>query len=257
MIGGTNIGGLIAIMLGRLEMNVDECIEQYFALPNSVFHTTAFSSCNSATCDHDALEEAVKHLLLSKGLDQDTLLKNSDSMSCKTFVVATSAGSTAPEVLSSYYRQRGPAELYDTAKIWEAVRATSAKPNLFEPIDIGPSRRRFFDGGSGANNPVFLACEEAKDLFCMGQSLERKINCLISVGCGIKSLERFGETDASLYRTLAWIVDETERTARQFLRVKADLFDNGRYYRFSAPCVGDVDKRMSVMQMTDHYIDSK
>ncbi|PGH27746.1 hypothetical protein AJ80_00534 [Polytolypa hystricis UAMH7299] len=37
LIGGSSTGGLIAIMLGRLEMDVDECIEAYNNLVESVF----------------------------------------------------------------------------------------------------------------------------------------------------------------------------------------------------------------------------
>ncbi|KAG9568910.1 hypothetical protein KCU77_g708, partial [Aureobasidium melanogenum] len=37
LIGGTSTGGLIAIMLGRLEMSVDECIVAYSGLTETVF----------------------------------------------------------------------------------------------------------------------------------------------------------------------------------------------------------------------------
>jgi patatin-like phospholipase/acyl hydrolase len=37
MIGGTSTGGLIAVMLGRLRMTVDECIDAYTTLSNRVF----------------------------------------------------------------------------------------------------------------------------------------------------------------------------------------------------------------------------
>ncbi|KAJ5662450.1 tetratricopeptide repeat domain protein [Penicillium maclennaniae] len=37
MIGGTSTGGLIAIMLGRLQMTVNECIDAYTSLSNKVF----------------------------------------------------------------------------------------------------------------------------------------------------------------------------------------------------------------------------
>ena len=37
MIGRINTGGLIAIMLGRLEMSVDECIDVYVSLFDRVF----------------------------------------------------------------------------------------------------------------------------------------------------------------------------------------------------------------------------
>lgn len=32
LIGGTGTGGLMAIMLGRLEMEIDDCMEAYVAL---------------------------------------------------------------------------------------------------------------------------------------------------------------------------------------------------------------------------------
>src|SRR4051794_21395394 len=37
MIGGTSTGGLIAIMLGRLQMSVKECIEIYMKMMGSIF----------------------------------------------------------------------------------------------------------------------------------------------------------------------------------------------------------------------------
>ena len=37
MIAGTSTGGLIAIMLGRLRMSVDECIETYKTLSQRIF----------------------------------------------------------------------------------------------------------------------------------------------------------------------------------------------------------------------------
>src|SRR5688572_23241639 len=37
MIGGTSTGGLIAVMLGRLKMSVDECIAAYIKLSSQIF----------------------------------------------------------------------------------------------------------------------------------------------------------------------------------------------------------------------------
>jgi patatin-like phospholipase/acyl hydrolase len=38
LIGGTSTGGLIAIMLGRLRMSVEECIAKYLELSKEVFN---------------------------------------------------------------------------------------------------------------------------------------------------------------------------------------------------------------------------
>ena len=41
MIGGTSTGGLIAVMLGRLRMTVDECTAAYTSLSDRVFEKTS------------------------------------------------------------------------------------------------------------------------------------------------------------------------------------------------------------------------
>ncbi|GAM90272.1 hypothetical protein ANO11243_083140 [Dothideomycetidae sp. 11243] len=264
VIGGTSTGGLIAIMLGRLEMTVDECLEQYNILQTSVFRKlhhlpVGWRGGLQGRYDHIALENGVKDILRARGLEEDTLFKNTNKLACKVFVTATSAGSSTTEILSSYYRRRGAAELYNTAKIWEVARATSAASTFFEPVTIGPSARKFLDGGTGANNPVFKMWEEAHDLFRPTNTLDDDLNCLVSVGCGIRSLKAFGENPTGLVKTLADISTETEETAERFRRDKRRLFEGGKCFRFSAPSVGDIDidkpeEKTKIAQMTDHYI---
>ncbi|KAF2156368.1 FabD/lysophospholipase-like protein [Myriangium duriaei CBS 260.36] len=256
MIGGTSTGGILAIMLGRLEMTVDECVEEYLALQNSAY----VPIIGQYRYNHLTLEEGIKDILRKRGLPDDVLLKNTNKTACKVFVTATRAGSTTTEVLSSYYRRRGAAELFNTATVWQAARATSAASDFFRPVDIGPSERRFLDGETGANNPIFIMWEEAQNLLPSTGKVEQELNCLVSIGCGIKSLHKFGEDTSSLAQTLARIAIETENTAARFLNDKSLIADAGMYYRFSAPSVGDVEdveERASVVQMTDHYIDAR
>jgi patatin-like phospholipase/acyl hydrolase len=86
LIGGTSTGGLIAIMLGRLRMTVDECIDAYTALSDRVFekksHRVNIKGKLQGRFDTAALEQAVKEILVTRGLGEDALLKDSDS-SCK------------------------------------------------------------------------------------------------------------------------------------------------------------------------------
>ncbi|KAK4943238.1 hypothetical protein LTR10_017080 [Elasticomyces elasticus] len=42
MIGGTSTRGLIAIMLGRLEMTIDECIDVYLLVSDKVFQKKGY-----------------------------------------------------------------------------------------------------------------------------------------------------------------------------------------------------------------------
>ncbi|KAF2150035.1 FabD/lysophospholipase-like protein [Myriangium duriaei CBS 260.36] len=266
LIGGTSTGGLIAIMLGRLEMSVDECIEQYLILQDKIFKRKHLSPVGcfggvQGRYDHTALEDGVKSLLRSKGLEENALFKNPNKMACKVFVTATTAGAAETDVLASYYRPRGAAELYNTAKIWEVARATSAASTFFEPISIGQVGRRFLDGGTGANNPVFVLWTEALNLYCQGTGtqLDDDLNCLVSIGCGLRALRPFGESASGLMKTLAGIATETEATAKSFLETRPHLYDAGKYHRFSAPSVGDIamdkpEEKGVISQQTDHYI---
>src|SRR5271154_2300168 len=90
LIGGTSTGGLIAIMLGRLELSVDECIDAYEQLCPKVFSKRWSSKTLGRAIgrvdgrfDHKALENGVKGILKSRsggvagrGMDESTLLKS-------------------------------------------------------------------------------------------------------------------------------------------------------------------------------------
>ena len=90
MIGGTSTGGLIAIMLGRLRMSVDECIATYQLLSSTVFtkvcHRLTWRGQVQGRFDDDALVSCVQDVLAKNGFAKGELLKNSDNQSsCKTY----------------------------------------------------------------------------------------------------------------------------------------------------------------------------
>ena len=89
MICGTSTGGLIAIMLGRLRMSVEDCIKEYEALSANVFvqqqHRISWKGKLRGRFDHEALEEGIKDLLRRFGLPEDELLRDtSEKSTCKT-----------------------------------------------------------------------------------------------------------------------------------------------------------------------------
>ena len=85
-IGGTSTGGLIAIMLGRLQMTIDECIDAYTSLSDKVFekksHRVNIKGKLQGRFDAAELERSVKQILADRGLAEDALFKDTDS-SCK------------------------------------------------------------------------------------------------------------------------------------------------------------------------------
>jgi patatin-like phospholipase/acyl hydrolase len=90
MIGGTSTGGLIALMLGRMRLSVDDCIDAYTELSPKIFtklhHRVKLSTGQSqGRFDHRALEHGIKEILKKYGFAEDTLFKEPlDAGTCKT-----------------------------------------------------------------------------------------------------------------------------------------------------------------------------
>lgn len=81
---------LIAIMLGRLRMTIPECIEIFKHISKSVFgdnpgylRRAAKQVAGKPFFSAQALEKAIKELLTARGIDPDTLFKESDDPTCK------------------------------------------------------------------------------------------------------------------------------------------------------------------------------
>jgi hypothetical protein len=90
MIGGTSTGGIIAIMLGRMQMSVDQCIAAYKELSDTVF-TKVRSRVNwrgsaQGRFNEETLSAAVKETLVKYGLAENELLRNPSESVCKTWV---------------------------------------------------------------------------------------------------------------------------------------------------------------------------
>ena len=82
-----NIRSLMAIMLGRLEMDIDECISAYTTLSDRVFqkqrHRVKINGQIQGRFDTAELERSVKEVIVRKGLQEDALLKKPDNSCCK------------------------------------------------------------------------------------------------------------------------------------------------------------------------------
>lgn len=136
-------------------------------------------------------------------------------------------------VLTSYESERWPRDLLDSVTIWQAARATSAASTFFEPIRIGPYNENFLDGATGANNPVNIVWDEARDIWRPIGALENNLQCLVSVGTGVPSVTAFGNNLKNIGEALKNMSTETERTAEDFVRRYSRLHSEERYFRFN------------------------
>lgn len=255
LICGTSTGGLIALMLGRLEMvfplfiklskTVDDCFKAYLSLAQEVF--TAKSKATTAKFDDEILERKIKDIIQAQNLDGNASLAHPDGK-CKTFVVATIVRAASNAVLMQTYDNFPSSEAFDCT-IWQAARATSAAPTFFKPIEI--EYVQYVDGGVGHNNPAELAIHEAHKIWP-----GRPIGCLVSIGTGLEDAIQLGDgTEGgkgwkrAFLATISpstefeievaeWCVDlltSSEKTNRD-LKFRADrLGIRDHYFRFNVP----------------------
>ncbi|KAK7513937.1 acyl transferase/acyl hydrolase/lysophospholipase, partial [Phyllosticta citriasiana] len=208
---GTSTGGLGAIMLGRMEMDVETALKQYDVVGNQVFgHPRLAPKIVSASSlvqpkyaswrMEKALQDVTKAALHDEmqqwGTSEKTIPFQSDAERSRTMVVARGknlarkTGVTWRPYLFRTFDHLPPAPFASPARnnqhlnpghahrmpIWQVARATSAAPTYFEPLKA--EGFMFKDGGLGTNNPASVALQEVTQLH------EQKPLLLLSIGTG-------------------------------------------------------------------------
>ncbi|KAE8411715.1 hypothetical protein BDV36DRAFT_77864 [Aspergillus pseudocaelatus] len=235
LIGGTSTGGLIAIMLGRLEMSVDECIDTYVKLIRTVFEKKSrwpvnLSGSVRSRFDSTKLESAVKDVVASHGAKETDLFNDGCERGCRVFVCTTSHETKDIVRLRDY---SVPSKDNIPATICQAALATSAATTFFDPVYIGT--RKFVDGALGSNNPVDEVEGEAADIWCPGTGdLKPLVKCFVSIGTGDPGIAAIEDKALKfLSETLVSIATETGRTEKKFIARWAKHYDEKRYFRFN------------------------
>ncbi|THY90665.1 FabD/lysophospholipase-like protein [Aureobasidium pullulans] len=236
LIGGTSTGGLIAIMLGRLEMSVDECIKAYSELIANVFGVQLskipmnWKGKVKPRFDSTKLEEAIKQVIRQSGVPEDALFDDGVKRGCKSFVCTIDRFTKTIVRLRSYCP---PNKKNVSATICQAALATSAATTFFAPVTIG--KRSFADGAFGANNPVEEVEGEASDIWIHEErALQPLVKCFISIGTGNPGIHEFEDgVPGFLGSTVPQIATETEATDKKFIARWARHYDQKRYFRFN------------------------
>ena len=201
-IAGTSTGGLIAIMLGRLRMSAETCLDEYTSLSTElfgnprhvglkqlrgIFRTTSRSKSLASKLDQ-----------LQPGLpspDEGVKKFESDSSRCRT-IVCSMERSVNKDVItpflfrsyghprkaeSPFERNPGFAASYDISEVAQATIATSPQAK-----SIALGSHRYFDAGLGLNNP---SLEIYNEIDLMHPQLYNPINVFLSLGCGYARTE--------------------------------------------------------------------
>ncbi|KAI1659634.1 FabD/lysophospholipase-like protein [Daldinia decipiens] len=254
MIVGTSTGGLIAIMLGRLRMDVSSCIEAYTDMSKDVFKIslwtkilgrTFFNIIGRATFDYKVLEDKIRGLVQDRLRDTDAALLEEDP-ECKMFVCASMSNADTRR-LRNYHSS---IEEASNCRIWEAARATSAAPTFFDPITFS-SGCTFRDGALRSNNPIFELVDEVQTAFP-----DLEVSCIVSIGTGIPGPITLRNSLMSVAKAYAKIMTDAEHVAEQFKKIycSPDAGFKGKYFRCSPTGIGDV--RLDEWEKVDVMISS-
>ncbi|KAH0562020.1 hypothetical protein GP486_003274 [Trichoglossum hirsutum] len=250
--GGTSTGGLGALMLFRLRMDIQSAIEQYQQLCPKIFHQgwrhylgwNIFKSIlGMPWYSAPALEKGIKNLLkrrlpddekdkLGNDVPEAKLLAPSPpaaraegSRQGKMFVCSFRKGDAGAIRLRSYEYLDSPLA---QCKIWEAARATSAAPFYFPTAKI--QEQKLWDGGLAHNNPGDQVKLEAERIFPSAD-----INCFLSLGTGLSNKP-----------TRSWLpvlgkgkrilkdITNTERVHWDLQEQMNGLYPDNRYFRLNA-----------------------
>ncbi|KAH6902475.1 acyl transferase/acyl hydrolase/lysophospholipase [Coprinopsis sp. MPI-PUGE-AT-0042] len=240
MMAGTSTGGLIALMLGRLRMSIEECEAAYDSISRRVFGTKAgwvirdeSSAFVAGSYMYEAgpLEEAIKEIVQAHLGDPNAPIREAEP-ACKVLVMSALASAVEDANTAVHLRNYDigvtvPSE-YTGWSIWEAARATSAAPVYFKRFT--KDGKEFVDGGLGWNNPIYELISELPALYGKGFN----IGCIVSLGTGIPPKLKLGSGIMSTRDFIA-IATNSEVPHNQ-LRRSATLLprqDEEKYWRLN------------------------
>ncbi|PHH49992.1 Vegetative incompatibility protein HET-E-1, partial [Ceratocystis fimbriata CBS 114723] len=249
LIGGTGTGGyeidwlIIAIMLGRLKMSIDQSIEEYKSLASEIFvpEPTPSSTIPASAFSATRLEAAIKRMIRNNCTDPSCLQRKSDGhitstdttcphedmlledKNCtKTAVLTMTKANieTLPTFLTTYHT---PGYLTD-CKVWEVARATCAAITLFDPIKLGRDGIEFIDASHGYNNPCEALIWEAERQF-PGRPI-----MILSIGTGLDDVVEISDSRE-------FVLEALKKMATSFkqidLRLEQKYNSPGVYFRFN------------------------
>ncbi|KZT38064.1 hypothetical protein SISSUDRAFT_1062274 [Sistotremastrum suecicum HHB10207 ss-3] len=184
LIGGVGTGGLIALLLGRCGLTVDECIKIYVDLGTTVFQDVVKWGTEERLKVTN-LEKEWKKIMKDILKDENARMMDhgdGDPPHCDTFVCAMSLHNLSPASPRMFYTYAAPKFPSTNCTIWEAARATIAEPTFAESIEIdvaAPLKEGYVGSSTGNSNPIHQVLEQSALLHPF-----RDVGCVISIGAG-------------------------------------------------------------------------
>ncbi|KAG8720189.1 hypothetical protein FRC09_009986 [Ceratobasidium sp. 395] len=253
MMAGTGTGALITCMLVLLGLDVDQAIEAYSKLMESVFsEKKSVSISGSGAFKAGKLEGELKKMVQKATGDQDALMMKAqyDEDNCKVMVFAMSErnmNASTPRIFRSY---QGPGNQMPNCPIWQVLRATMAHPELFKSFQIGDKSTvsEWLVGGDVAcSNPTWHVLAEFSVLYP-----DRHVASIVCIGAGHARTIQIPKPNplhhlmpTNVLMAMKNIATDSERVAQE-IAARFQTTSNV-YFRFSVD-QGMQDARMSRWQ---------
>lgn len=250
MICGVGTGGIIALLLGRLRLNIDEAIDAYLSISRKVFGQGkgALSILlGKSRYSASKLEAAMQAVVERAGVES---LSDSDGL-CRTFVMAMRRSEGAGNAFRTLRSYPTRVTLADRCSVSQAARATSAAPLFFKPVAVDDAALSAVPRSASLNNPSLEAVTEARGLWP-----DRGIDALVSLGAG-RSPDRSG----SIGRACGEIADACDNAASAVVATATDegwLNVYGRYnveFGTEASGMNEWDLAQVVYEATLRYVE--
>ncbi|KAI0446399.1 acyl transferase/acyl hydrolase/lysophospholipase [Xylaria telfairii] len=272
LIGGTSTGGISAIMLGRLGMTVEQCMQAYDKVAQTAFtpKRTAFIPASprgaySAQALEGAIKQTVKEFCAEPSCIDQRHQGRSTVESCphenaafrnasctKTAILAITKDNVdaAPTLFTTYDTATNLS--YRGCAIWQVARATSAATTFFKSIKVGRDNVEFIDAGFGCNNPCEVLIEEARRQFPNHGALQ-----VLSIGTGLGDVVTIKDSRRTILEALAKMASTSTTVARKLYN---QYGDSGQYHRFNVErglqdiTLSDWEKTSTISAHTGNYL---
>ncbi|CAE7076101.1 unnamed protein product [Rhizoctonia solani] len=253
LIAGSGTGAISAIMLGRLHMSIDDAISAYNKLMSSVFSDKKVLTNGPAAYSATKLEQELKEIVRKATGDENERMieEPTDQVKCRVVIYAMSPHNVNANLPCAFRTYSSSAHNMPNCRIWEALRASTAHPDLFKSIEILDHDLRisqpYIGGGIGNSNPTADLLKEVTIAYP-----DQAVASITSIGAGhmdtirLSGHQTYGHgrtTHQSVLNLTHALAMDTQRVAQNM----ANYFSgtSGLYYRL------DVGQGMQGIEPTD------
>lgn len=219
---GTSTGGIIALMLGRLKLDIDVAITRYKAFLAEIFGGTATGP------DH-ADERLIAAINSISGTD--TLADPDDKqVQCRVAlaVVLQRAADSSPILLRTYVGKSSA----PVCSIADAVRAATATDPFWSPATINMTKSvavTFLDASIGCNNPTRIAVGEARQIW----GADCQFGTIVSIGTGVTPYVHVSQNVEKDHEAMSrQILSSSRQVHEEMKALFGNLDKKGIYFRF-------------------------